>query len=91
MNRIEKFIVENKLDFEGTNDSSLNSDCCIISGFALHCGISDVDDVKTIIHKARGNRKRNFYNELEKVFEFAQSNNYGTNWSTPEYKRMYKF
>ena len=89
-NKLVKFIKDNHLNFEGTGGSDLNSDCVIISGFALHCGASE-SDIKRAIWEAKGNKKRNFIDELERVYEFAERNSYGDNWNTSEYRRMYKF
>lgn len=91
MNKLVKFVVENKLNFEGEENSALNSDCCVISGFALHCGISDVDEVKRAIWEAKGNKKRNFVDELERVFQYAEGNNYARPWKRGEFDKLYKF
>ena len=88
--RLVKFIKDNYLSFEGVGGSDLNSDCVVISGFALHIGAGE-SDIKRAIYEAKGTKKRNFIEELERVYTFAENNNYGYNWTTPEYKRMYKF
>ena len=42
MTKIEKFIVDNDLDFEST-DSGLNANCVVLAGYALHLGIDDFE------------------------------------------------
>jgi hypothetical protein len=91
MNKLVKFIKENKLSFEGMTGSALNSDCCVLSGFALHCGINDVDEVKRAIWDAKSNKKRNFVDELERVFQYAESNSYERPWKRGEFDKLYKF
>jgi len=90
MENLEKFIKENRLDFSGINNSNLNSDCCIISGYALHIGATE-ENVINAIWTVKKAKNINFLQELEKVFKFAEKKNYGKWWSTPEAKKMYKF
>ena len=89
--KLVKFIKDNHLSFNGTAGSDLNSDCTIISGYALHLGVSDTPEIKRAIWEAKQSKKSNFIEELDRVFEFADNNDYGYNWSSPEYKKMYKF
>jgi len=85
VNKIKKFIEDNELDFTGFG-SELNSVCCIISGYACYLGLSfseleeqmkDVDISDT--------------DELIRVFEYTENNNYGNWWSTLEAKEQYRF
>lgn len=84
---IEKFITENNLDLS-TDASAFNSTCCILSGYALYIGIDDADILSSIlIDKLDSNR----YMELERVFNYAQRNNYEKFWITEEAHKQYKF
>jgi hypothetical protein len=88
MNKIEKFIKENSLDFNDTG-SSLNSVCTTISGYALHCGLIDVEILYDLICAVYPSTSCK--DELKRVFAFAKSANYQSFWSTAKAKKMYKF
>ena len=85
VNKIKKFIEDNELDFTGFG-SELNSVCCIISGYACYLRLSfselkeqmkDVDISDT--------------DELRRVFEYAENNNYGEWWNYGGARSLYKF
>lgn len=86
--KIENFIKNNHLHFSGFG-SDLNSDCTIISGFALFSGveINELIDILSEQEEWSGEAEE----ELQRVFEFAENNNYGTFWSTEDAKKQYKF
>ena len=92
MEKLVKFIKENKLSFTGVG-SELNSDCCIISGYADYCGITESEEIEEAIKKAhhRAILSDDLKKELERVFEFAYGYNYGNYWKTDDAKLMYKF
>lgn len=88
MKKLEKFIKDNNLLFDST-DSGLNSDCTILAGYADYIE-ADVNDIITSIKKTSPKAK-GYETEIERVFEYAQRNNYGEFWSKPEAKKMYIF
>lgn len=86
VNKIKKFIIDNGLDFEGTG-SELNSVCCVISGYALFIGVVDVTElVKNVTEISTDS-----HDELFRVFEYANDNDYGDWWAHGEAKEQYKF
>lgn len=84
---IEKFIIENNLDLSETG-SALNSTCCIIAGYALHIGITRSSDIVSVFVETSSH---DFDEELTRVFDYAQKNNYKKFWLTEEAKKQYKF
>ena len=84
-----KFITANSLSFYEGN-SSLNSDCCVISGYALHLGVHDSEELMDAIDDS-GITSDVYHEELERVFKFAQANDYGAYWLTADAKLQYKF
>lgn len=84
---IEKFIEENKLDLSETG-SALNSTCCIIAGYALYIGIDHAHTLCSILLEKLDSDTDT---ELERVFNYAKSKNYGEWWKSEEAKKQYKF
>lgn len=84
-----KFIIENGLKFNGTG-SSLNSDYCIISGYALFLEVFSVEEIMEAIDDS-GITSSSYHDELERVFKFADQNDYGAYWLTADAKLQYKF
>lgn len=84
-----KFIIENGLTFN-TTGSSLNSDCCIISGYALYIGVENMNELQEAIDESVAEPGM-YYDELERVFEYANQNDYGAYWLTADAKLQYKF
>jgi hypothetical protein len=84
------FIVNNKLDFDG-GDSSVNSESCILSGYGLHIGVEDIDELEEAIEQAEAIHPGMYYDELVRVFNYAIANDYGAYWVTEQAKRLYKF
>jgi len=74
LDKIKKFISDNRLDFTGSG-SELNSDCCIISGYACYLEMN-FDELKDAI----GISNIGDVDELERVFDYANENNYGDWW-----------
>jgi hypothetical protein len=88
--QIKDFIENNNLDFSGSG-SELNSVCTIISGYALHIGIDNVDTLIDIVNSHFPYGTFVEQKELERVFKFAKGANYGKWWLSPDAKKMYKF
>ena len=84
-NKIQTFIKENSLDFEGSG-SDLNSNYCSLSGYALYLGL-DLDGLKELMT----DEQLTEVDELERVFNFAESHNYGAWWTSDQAKTEYKF
>jgi hypothetical protein len=81
------FIKNNSLNFN-TTGSGLNSACVIICGYALHLGATVHEITKAIEYLFP---ESDFLGELGRVFDYAEHNKYGSWWSNPEAKKMYKF
>jgi len=90
MNEIEKFIKENNLNFEGT-DSSLNGNCVILSGYALYSNINTLTDLSKLIPWILKPKFSDAFNELTRVFPYAEEHDYGEFWNTDYAKQLYNF
>ncbi|MCK9429280.1 MAG: hypothetical protein M0R17_04700 [Candidatus Omnitrophica bacterium] len=88
VNLIEKFINDNKLDFTGSG-SDLNGNCVILAGYACYLGLSwdQLNDLMQISAYTSSSSE----SELERVFKYAEENNYGEYWKTPTAKKTYVF
>ena len=86
MNKIKQFILDNGLDFS-CSESELNSNCTIISGYALFIGITTIKELLLEMDELDVSAT----NELYRVFEFANKNNYGMWWNRSEAASRYKF
>ena len=86
---IKKFIIDNKLTFSDTG-SGLNSECCIIAGYADYLSVTDYEPVLDAINSTCPDAS-DFIDELERVMDYAWENNYGNFWNTAEAKKQYKF
>lgn len=90
--KIKKFIKDNELDFSGEG-SDLNSNCCILAGYCLHLGIDEYEIIN--ITEELGILPNSYivspWIEFIRVFEYAESNNYGAYWETEEAKTTYVF
>lgn len=88
INKIEKFINDNKLNFTSSG-SDLNANCVILAGYSCYLKLSKEEllvhisllDILTVSVKT----------ELIRVFEHANKNNYGKYWETEQAKETYKF
>ena len=93
MNKIQQFIIDNKIDLSGTG-SELNGNCVILAGLALHLN-GDANDfpqvVKDIEEDGKFTLNSTAAGELERVFDYAYSNNYYKFWDKPEAKEQYVF
>jgi hypothetical protein len=86
MNRLRKFIDENKLSFDYGNR---NSTVTIIIGFSQHLGL-DLEDVETELEKEIDDDYF-IQEELDRLWQYCANRNYKNYWSTPEAKNKYKF
>lgn len=85
VNKIQKFIKDNSLTFDGFG-SDINSNLCALSGYACYLEL-DLDELKGYLKEGQIEDEA----ELEKVFNFAESHNYGNWWKSDEAKAEYKF
>jgi hypothetical protein len=88
LNKIQKFIRANTLDFSGSG-SDLNSNCCTLSGYALHLGLSLDELVDRMTDEQMDHTDS--LDELVRVFKFAESHGYGEWWKTEEAELQYEF
>ena len=88
MENIKKFIEDNSLSFLGTG-SSLNGNCVVLAGYALYKEISleDLIDYFEEIPDVAGEA----FEEMERVYNYAEINNYGDWWKREDAKKSYKF
>ena len=84
------FIIENSLNFNGSG-SGLNGMCVVLAGYALHLGYTNTEGLKEAINEVFPKAVGNYEKELERVFTYADDNNYGKYWKTEDAKLMYKF
>lgn len=93
MNKIQKFIKENNLDFSGFG-SDLNGACVALAGYALHLN-GDQDDFGQLLadieEDGRVYLTSEASEELERVSYYAYQNNYADWWQTKEAKKQYIF
>ena len=84
---LRKFMQDNNLKFL---PGQRNSDAVILCGFALYKNISFKDIVEATNNYC-SMLDIVFNNELERVYNFAKSKNYGDWWNKDEAKKLYKF
>ena len=89
--KLEKFIRENELNFNSSG-SALNGAYTVLCGFADHVGASkkavrDAVKATTGVETLPVNSKK----ELDKIYKFTTTYNYGKWWQKPEAARIYKF
>lgn len=89
MNKIQKFIEENNLDFSGSR-SELNGNCVILAGYALHIGFEEYGAVLDAFDP-EDTLGSELNDEFERVFEYANKKMYGAWWESEKAKKMYKF
>ena len=86
--KLEQFIKNNNLTFA---EGSRNTDAVVISGYALHIGVKNVSEIENVIEKSVSTRGWEYSKELQRVFKYAQDNNYGNWWDISSAKLTYKF
>ncbi len=92
MEKLKKFIEENGLKFDGRG-SALNGDCVVIAGFADHCGITNASEIIEAIQASKKGRavSATVTLEVNRVFDFAYTYNYGNWWKSGEARSTYTF
>jgi hypothetical protein len=87
--KLKTFIVENDLQF---TEGRRNSDCTVLSGFALFQE-TEVQECKTAITSSIDLEEDlgEIFEELERVFKYAEVNSYGSWWETEEPGKQWKF
>lgn len=92
--KIEKFIKDNNLNFDGALGSELNSMCVVLAGYSLYlkCSLEDMVEITNEIYpEATGILQGSQWEEFERVFKYAEQYSYGTWWYTYEAKSEYIF
>lgn len=89
MEEILKFTRENNLEFD-LEGSALNGNCVILAGFACYMDKNDSQEIIDAI-KEKYPTSDAFDAEFERVFNYANDNNYGSWWKLPEANKLYKF
>lgn len=91
MNKIQQFIVDNKIDLSGTG-SELNGNCVILAGFLCYLLVKEdkveLDGLNLIQSLELSPEAET---ELERVFEFAWAAGYEDFWETEDAKEEYIF
>ncbi len=86
MNKIQGFVKNNNLELTGSG-SELNSNCAIISGYALHLNYTDINSlIDDITQDDKYNLDSKTEKELKKTFLYAKNRKYGDWWTTDEAK-----
>jgi hypothetical protein len=91
--KIEKFIADNELNFTDTG-SGLNGNCIILAGYLDY--LENYADVKefdsmhmgAVLHLMPSLKAKD---EMDRTHTYACRNRYGKKWSTSDYKSMYKY
>ena len=86
--RLTKFIEDNKLDFDATG-SSLNSAFVTLSGYSLFTGANE-EEVRNVLEATESLTSMEL-KEFDRVYDYSKKNNYGEWWKKEEAKKMYKF
>lgn len=91
MNKLQQFIVDNKIDLSGTG-SELNGNCVILAGFLCYLLVKE-DKVELdgfdIIRSLELSPEAE--TELERVFKYAWAASYENFWETEDAKEEYIF
>jgi uncharacterized protein YggL (DUF469 family) len=86
--RLTKFIEDNKLDFDASG-SSLNSAFVTLSGYSLFTGANE-EEVRNVLEATESLTSMEL-KEFDRVYDYSKKNNYGEWWKKEEAKKMYKF
>ena len=89
IDKLKRFLIENNISFDF---GERNSSSTIVAGFALHIGFyeSDLEEITTTIQD-NCSCDPGWKDEFERVFTFADKNNYGAWWDSRAAERTYKF
>jgi hypothetical protein len=83
--QIKNFIENNGIDFN-TTGSSLNSNCTILSGYALYIGITSPKMLIKYIDPPDSETE----DEIERVFKYAKGKNYENWWVDEKNRNKFK-
>ena len=83
---IKKFIKENNITF---NEGERNSSTVVIIGYAQHLGLNETQLKKELSKEIKADKF--IKEEVERLFDYCSSNNYGDWWNTKAAKSQYKF
>lgn len=89
--QLKTFIKDNNLSFK---EGQRNTNATIICGYALFIGVEDEELVEDAIEQVFTSKiweDTELQDEIDRVFRYAKSNNYGKWWEKPEAAKMYKF
>lgn len=89
MKEILKFIKENNLSFNDSG-SGLNGNCVILAGYANYLNKENSQEIIDAIKEVHPTSPE-FDDEFTRVFDYANSNNYGAWWKMPEAQKLYEF
>jgi len=85
--QLQKFIELNKLEF---TEGRRNSDLVVLCGYGLYIG-ADVEDIWNSIPLGINTNYDELETELDRVFTYAEDNNYGKWWENENNRKAYKF
>ena len=85
--QLERFITDNGLTFA---KGSRNSNSVVLSGYAMHIEVGEITVLINAVDAAV-EEPDDYMEELTRVFEYAQKNNYNKYWEGEEAKKLYKF
>jgi len=83
--QLQKFIKENGLQF---TEGRRNSDLVVLCGYALYIEATSDDCAESIPNEVCDSE---LMNELDRVYEYAENNNYGKWWKVHANRNTYKF
>ena len=86
MTTLQQFISDNKLEF---TEGQRNTNLVILVGFSLYNG-NTIGEIKESI-PANSDDLGEIYEEIERLYEYCNKNNYGGFWKTSTAKTQYKF
>lgn len=75
--KLVDFILAKELKF---TEGRRNTDATEISGYALFIGIKHASELAPIIEETCDDYDADYYEELNRVFDYAQDHNYGNWW-----------
>ncbi len=82
--QLQKFIKDNGLQF---TEGRRNSDLVVLCGYALYVEATDEDVWDSIPEIGK---TPDVNSELDRVWSYAQTNNYGSWWETEANRKAYK-
>lgn len=82
MKQLTKFVKDNKLTFNSGSGGDVN--ILALCGYATHINASLEDCIKVANNK-------DCNDEIERIYNYADTHNYKAFWEKPEAKTQYKF